>query len=465
MEAQESLWELPAGFGQFEITQYPNIPYKHFTLQQLINGSVSYQHNYTAGLTSVLINVTVTTNTEMRVYHISARPFEGNISLATNSCLPLVENTNKLLSSDNLLATTNFSNQNPVLSYTILSPLAHGFLEVYEPMTNPADWHWVKSNLRSRRPANTFTQSEINSGHVRYVSIAAVPDGMGMLLDSFQFNVFSNQLPGPEGSFCIRVLSLVKPSLVAAAANVSVAEGGEVTVTRSRFSVSLSSPLLEDLQQWWNEPIDINQLGIEVIITLQPQHGKLILFGNPLPGEVTVPLRLFQNNSVLYAHDGSENFLDSIGFRLRATSVGSLPLILPDQTEVTTLWINIQPVNDNSPILTQSGPITLTEGSYITLNSSMLHVEDPDRNTSPADISIELLPNQTDPNSRFATMQMIDQAIERFRYSDILQKRIVFYSAISTEGQLEFTRGVRVTDGAHSHETVCSCCVYVHSIT
>ena len=461
MEAQESLWELPEGFGQFEITQYPNIRYKHFTLQQLVNGSVSYQHKYTAGLAPVQINVTITTNNEMRVYYIRALPFEGNISLAANACLPLAENTNKLLSSNNLLATTNFASQNPVLSYRILSPLAHGYLEVYEPMSsNPANWHWVKTNLRSGKPANTnFTQSEINSGHLRYVSTAAVPDGTGMLLDSFQFRVFSNQLPGLEGSFCIRVFSLVKPSLVIAAANVSVAEGGEVVVSGNKFSVSLRSSLLDDLQRWWDEPFALDQLKIDVVITSQPEHGQLIVSENPLSGEVVVPLRLFKNNSVVYSHDDSENFLDSIGFRLRATSVGSLPLVLPDETELTMMWINIQPVNDNSPILTQSGPITLTEGSFVILNSSMLHVVDLDKDTDPADISIELVSQPTNTISHFATVEMIDQAINKFRYRDILQKRIIFHSAISTVGQLEFARGVKVTDGLHIHETVCSSCV------
>lgn len=438
---QESRWEIPKGSGQFEITQYPSIPYRHFTLLQLVNGSISYQHNYSAGLDPVPITVTISN----QLFYVLALPFEGNITLSNASCLPVAEGTTKLLLPRHIHATTDFTSQNSVLTYRVTAPLLHGYLEVYEPNRG-----WVRSDQRSPRPGIVnFTQTEIDMGHVRYYSIASVPSGSLMLLDSFQFQVFSSQLPGPEGSFCIRVLSRVKPSLVVATANVSVPEGGEVVLGRSIISLSFS-PDLHELQQLWEEPITPELFEVEVLVASQPEHGKLMLLGSELSGGV-IPFAFFLNNSVTYLHDDSENFLDQIDFRVRVTSVRSYPLLLPDQSSLSTLWINIQPLNDNHPVLSQPVPIRVTEGSYVILNSSMLRVSDHDQDADLAYINI-IITSQS--SGHFANIEMIDEPIIQFRYIEIMRKKIIFHSTINKDGPLQLRVRVLIQDGVHDENQV-----------
>ena len=417
-----------------------------------MNGSICFQHNFSAGLAPVAITLRVTNGPAESSYSLQALPFEGNISLVSNSCLVVVQGSEKLLLPSYLSSTTDFENQDPTIAYRVLSPMAQGHLEVYEPIRpNSIEWHWIRSDLRSKRSNLNFTQDEINQGHVRLQSSAGVvPLGQTFLQDSFQFRVYSSQLAGPEGLFCIRILSPVKPTLVVATANVSLDEGGTVLVNGSSFSLSFSSNL-SLLQELWDEAISPERIEMEVFISNPPQNGTLMVSGTPLSGN-TIPLAKFLDDSVTYKHDDLESFIDRFSFYLRPTSVGSLPLLLPDPTGPATLWFNIHPINDNPPTLIQTTPISLVEGSYVILNSSTLKVEDLDRDTNPASISIVILPSrgssgEASSNCFFAQVGNIDERTNQFQYSEVLQGQIVFRCKLSTNGALRFQQGVHISDG------------------
>ena len=442
--------------GQLEQTQYPNIQYNSFFLDELKNGLIAFQHNYLVGSDEISITLRLSADgLEERNITIYVNPFMGEINLISEPLLVAIEGTTTVLKQEYLNTSTNFqTSQFPIL-YNSTTFLKYGELQVYENSPLALNtWEWVQIQEREMSSQNCFSQMEVNEGYVRYVqNPLKLPQNVEYVNDSFQFHVCSYQLCAPLDTFRILILSnstVVQPKLVIQGANITLLEGGNVSITDTSFSLSFFPSVL--LVDSWEHMIAINEVDIDIFIVQPPKHGTLIL-NNAHFNLTSLP---YPELSLVYEHDDTENFDDEIVFNFVPTSVKDLPVLLPDPTSNITIHISIKPVNDNPPELVQQIPINPMEGSIVTLNTMMLEIIDIDGST---DYEITLLNDTVDeePNGHFANGSAdLLAKLSSFKYSEVVNGEIVF-KFDSLGKPLDYGQRVSISDGVHLTTAVSLC--------
>ena len=435
--------------GHIELFQN-HVAYKHFSLHELKQGHVAFQHNYSAGLGLVVFNLKVRINgLDDQFLTVYAQPYEGHIILTSEAVLVLIEEGTAYIQTQKLNATTNFDNENATLTYKMLSQPQLGVLEVNEGSRMNSKEQWVSIYERSNQDLqNTFTQSEVKQGKIRYrqtVTLSPPPPELTYINDSFHFQLFSYQLPGPRDTFSILIIpqmSMIKPKIVYNVTSVVVKEGSFVQINNNSLSVSFS-PSKFQLNQW-HRLITTQEVDLEVIIIKPPQHGTLSISNAPLLTDKITFLELTMSG-LNYTHDNTEIFKDEIVFRLVARSVSNLPVQKPDSTPDIVLPIEIIPVNDNLPALNQLNLISPLEGSFIVINTSMIDVSDQDLPEVDFEVIVQ---NNSDVGGYFANISNLDEQMERFRMSDLKLGEVV-YTFLQLDKNLQYNHSIIISDGVH----------------
>ena len=332
------------------------------------------------GTDLVTIGLRVQDNTGGKIFtSIKVQPRVGSISLVSDplvSCLFIVANTSSILSSSFLNATTNFSEQNPVITYDITTPPMSGQLERFIPFTQ--QWLALGELAASRGGlgAWSFTQDDINNDYVRYRHTAG-----DVNLDSFQFQLHSTNFTGPSARLCIHILSvesLVQPEIKILVNPVTLSEGERAVVNESIMEAVLTPDdfvyALVVIAQ-----VDLEQTGVVYQLVTPPSNGHLEVRGQEVSSGEDIPITDIQGGVVYYHHSGSENHSDTFTVVARATApVDFIQLPLPSGETVVNMTIS--PVNDNAPEFDSDNmePIQVTEGSFARVTTANIDVTDVD---------------------------------------------------------------------------------------
>ena len=438
-----------------------NLPHVFFTQEKINNHQMAFQH-FAAFATSpvqILLNITDWDSGRIQTA-IHVTPFQGHISLnltTSPSCLYVAEGGVVDIGPHLLSATTDFQDQNPVLTYDVIRPPRHGRLErlvAFVPSDNTT-WQWVPLPELSREE-NSFTQEQVDARHaVRYVhNYSSDTVNSSTIDDSFHFRLRSTNLTGPEGELCFRILSsqtLPVPDIVVELGQATVVEGEELALTEAILNARLSSPVLAHWLQAV-EGAERLRLDYRVLPHLGPAHGHLLLDRQPLPNN-SFTVRDVRRGAVYYVHDGSEEHSDFFSFFVEARNSSGLSQ-LPPPTSNFTLAISILPVNNHPPKILPVGakpPISPPEGGVAILSLAMLGVTDADR---PGDVLDVFLESPELDSGHFALRSMANQSIARFTVAEVRSHRVVYVHRLNGSASLNLTQKIRVADGRHTTEGV-----------
>ncbi|XP_036399042.1 chondroitin sulfate proteoglycan 4-like [Megalops cyprinoides] len=256
----------------------------------------------------------------------------------------------------------------------------------------------------------SFSQEDINTGHVIYVS-TSTPGR-----DVFSVDV-SNGFTAVEG---LRVMIQVVPRLIPVQnQNFTVREGG---------TVALSAELLNISHPFYSSA------NIDFVLDDPPQHGHI----RYQEGDRD-PLSFFtwdevKQGLILYLHDGTETTSDSFTITASAFELErhSIPIIF---------GVTVLPVNDQPPKLTRNTGVELLAGEDAEVTRDMLNTEDAD--TPPEKIVYSV---ESSSNGIVALKESPNSGIQSFTQAQINNGLLMFLHNGSESGGFNFT----VMDGVHT---------------
>ena len=405
-----------------------------FSLHELKQGLVEFNHYYSAGLDTVVLNLTVSINAIInQSLIVFAEPYDAIISLTVQTEPFVKEGGIVLIDQHNLNSTAIFQNQTPSFTYTLLTQPHYGILE----MLNVSDT-WVP--LSDSSGINSFDQFDVDSQRIRYRQTVPI---LQQLNDSILIQVHSDQLPGPIQTlnvFIIPYSLFVKPFLTYNSTIISVDEGGIVKINKSAFCVSLSPSHFEVYGQKYS--INFSDVMLMINITKPPAHGKLLFMNS----SNVISYHHYINEGLTYLHDDSDTISDQIGLLLTPVSLLNLqvPINLPDIKSNITISIQIHGVNDNIPKLNQYQLLSPVEGSFIVVTTSMFDISDAD-----ADLTDHFIMVDTELGHFADINQHLDVKLTQFWMSQIQNREILFVFQMLNSSMLMYNETVNVSDGVH----------------
>ena len=295
-------------------------------------------------------------------------------------CLFLEEGHTSTIETSNLNTTTDFEDQDPMVSFDVIAAPKHGRLEIFD--TKLLRWSLINETINSQMQDNmsligTFTQSDVNRGYVRYVH---TPEKFG-LIDKFLFQLRSTEfVSGNISSFCFHIVSealLIKPDIVLAANTVQLKEGGRTVIDSSILSIALTP------QDFLYGPhgginIEIEDINPQFILQEEPHAGSIVLSGRTLKTSDSFLLEELRRGLVFYNHSGSEVHDDVFCVNAEATADKVELILIPDPSPVVEINVTVTPVNNRQPTYTSSERIQVTEGSIVYISSANILIKDED---------------------------------------------------------------------------------------
>ena len=428
-----------------------------FNQDEINRGLISFQHFEKFSITPVIIRlgVTVQGSANGRLdTSVLVSLHQGKLMLTSNleTCLFVVEEGKAFLERYHLNAITDFEEQNPVITYDLLTLPLYGVIQRYEAIIS----QWVElSNSSSPRTSLTggttsFTQADINNHRVRYLQ--SRPQRL-YNLESFQFRLRSYNFSGPVDELCINIVPyeyLIRPSITVDIAELVVEEGGSAPITHNVLNVSVND--VDYLTMVSNVEIDVEELGVVYTLVEAPSFGSVELHGQILVAGDNFTHSDITSGSLIYIHGGSENHLDHLLFYAEASTTGNLPIKAPNRTSNTTLLINITAVNDNPPEFTTLEAIRPPEGCWVPVTVANINVTDIDQPKLP--LKIHLKKRRTEnPNGMFALRSNPTDPIGRFFMQDILDNKVIFVHQ-NISSPLSYSQVLRISDSRHSIKKV-----------
>ncbi|MBK7664786.1 MAG: tandem-95 repeat protein [Sterolibacteriaceae bacterium] len=166
-----------------------------------------------------------------------------------------------------------------------------------------------------------------------------VHDGSENFSDSFSYRLTDNDGETSTATVSITITPVSDTTPVASDDAISVAEGGTATsLVGGATNVKTNDTGLSDT------PVNVS-------LVTDVSHGSLTLNAD---------------GTFSYVHDGSENFSDSFSYRLTDND---------GETSTATVSITITPVSDNSPVITSSSQVTVTENTRTVLAVTSLDLD------------------------------------------------------------------------------------------
>ncbi|XP_068090887.1 FRAS1-related extracellular matrix protein 1 isoform X2 [Hyperolius riggenbachi] len=259
------------------------------------------------------------------------------------------------------------------LKFVLVSPPQYGYIENILPSPG-----FEKSNMGIS--IDSFLLKDIKSNCVNYVQ--SRHQRMEPTTDQFILYVTDGKHHSVEKPFYIVINPTNDEVPEFMARNISLDEGGMKELNPSIIDVS-------------DMDIPPNQLLFSV--TVQPQHGmifgkhygtdqmKALLKSNALPMVQEFSMdRLKNDMKLIYMHDDSENLVDSFTIQL---SDGNHKV---DRT----IFVTVNGVNDEKPVLTKHCDLTLSMGEHYIISSAVLSAEDKDTPREQIYYMIDRIPDQ-----------------------------------------------------------------------
>lgn len=422
-----------------------------FQQEHINNGEIAFQHFERYSTAAMVIRLGATNNHgDTLDVAIHVAPFQGHIHLIstpTSTCIFVREESMALVEPKHLNAVTDFAAQDPVLTYNVLAAPSYGVLQLYQ--TSTSEWLNIATNTShaspfSEAPPTSFTQADVNSGHVRYVQTEPFSFHHQ---ERFGFHLHSYNLSGPENHSCINIIPNAfapQPSIIVDSADLVLQEGSSAHVNHSVLNTTLQE--VEILPPGTDHvEINVHQLGIVYTLVESPSYGDLELGGQILVANDVFTYSHVTSNALVYVHHGTEDHNDSFSFYAEASSVAYLPIRAPNRTSNLTLDVDITPVNNHSPVLQSLQSIQPPESCWVRVTASNINVTDADRPSDP--LRIYLRKKGSTPTGWFARYTDRDQPIQQFFMQDILDGSIIFVHRLNLTAPLNYTQVLRIDDG------------------
>uniref|UniRef100_A0A3P9BWF9 Chondroitin sulfate proteoglycan 4 n=1 Tax=Maylandia zebra TaxID=106582 RepID=A0A3P9BWF9_9CICH len=375
-----------------------------FTEEDLKKGVVSYEHNYESLRSKDSFSFTVQANglSEEGTFRIKIfkQGYLSEPEVVVNAVIISYEGEHTVISNDHLKVEQADILPSEMI-FTIKEPPQHG--HVVKLTTSPdAEASPVLDYIHS------FTQEDIDEGHILYVSAPTQRHDVFTLDVSNGFNTVEN----------LRMFVNIVPRIIPVQAlNFTVKEG---------LSRVINADIINILDPFYNSST------IDISVDEPPKHGDIrSLSGQELS---YFSLEEVSRQKVYYMHDSTESTEDNFTLSLSAYDIDrrSLPF---------TISVTVIPVNDEPPKLTRNTGTEVFAGEEADITSSMLSTEDAD---TPAE---ELVYNVEMPiNGRVALKEAPDDEILNFTQAHVNKGEVVFVHEGEDSGSFSFT----VTDGEHT---------------
>ena len=441
--------------GKLVKTHNPNLPAMFFSQEEVNDGNISFQHYEKFGTEPVVIKLQASTNGGGSInITIDVYPYQGRIDDLTPplTCLFVREGSLALVEPEQLNTTTNFEDQDPIVSYDLIEEPKYGYFERFIAYHNIfPDWHPLTSITPSTGGnqmlnINYFTQQDINNGHVRYVhnhsSVLTLESEMS------KFRLRSANLTGDNKTLCITIvaeLTLIQPTISISAQLIRVNESKSVQINRD-----LLTTIASRTEDYIHGAVDIEEMGIMYILESVPSYGHLVVDHMELGVGDNFTLDNVSSGLLSYEHGGTEDHNDSFKVFAVAMTTGTQLFLTPDRSLVVTVNISITPVNNHKPVLSTSRvPINPPEGGFIRITKQHILVTDQDR---PHEVLTIFIRKKGDPPiGYFAFADSSDASITRFTMEDVSERRVIYKHWLNTSAPLTHTQLVRLDDGNKSH--------------
>lgn len=449
--------------GKLFKTYNPNLNVMFFSQEELNEGNISFQHFEKFGTEPVVIRLQASTNGGYSInVTIDVYPYDGRIMFLTppGICLFVKEHSTALLEPKHLNSTTNFEEQNPVISYDLIQEPRYGYFQRFITYHNRyPGWHPLTSVSPSVSGSlisdfNFFTQDDVDNGHVRYVH----NHSSALESEGFQFRLRSTNLTGGLESLCIHIVaqvSLVQPVISISAETIQVDEGGRANITKDLLTTTPSR-----MEEYIAGVVDIEQMGIVYNLETMPAYGQLFVGERELSKGDNFTFDNVSSSLLHYVHSGSENHNDSFQVYAVATTTATLLILTPDPSATVTVRISVTPVNDHLPKLGSNlTNIEPPEGGFVIVTENNILVTDEDR---PNDVlTIFIKKKRTTPIGHFAFYSNPSTAVSRFSMQNVSDRQVIFVHWLGAG--LNLTQTIRLEDGNKMHyvrEVCLSVCVH-----
>nr|XP_027195473.1 chondroitin sulfate proteoglycan 4-like [Dermatophagoides pteronyssinus] len=273
---------------------------------------------------------------------------------------------------------------------------------------------------------NNFTQQQINENLVLYDQ--NVPIIEPIVLDRIIFNIESSEMPPLKSVHFIIEIAMENMRDIMKSNVDALIPIKSLTVVEGKFK-ALSFEELNLNEFVGRLKYDENRVLLKII--RQPLHGIILRNGLILDNFALFPIAAIRNQSIIYMHDDSNSYTDSVIFAIFTNDnfiMSFMNLTLP---------IKIIPVNDEYPIVVNRSPRMIVKiGSKTLITRSILHTRDNDGNDT--NIIYILAGNNVWQKDGFFTHRNYIQevAIRMFTQQDINDEQIEFVHRGSLPAQL-----------------------------
>ncbi len=313
------------------------MPSSQFTQQDINDGLVTYQHDGTETLSDSInlqLNDGFGAGTDL-ILQFTVNPINDSPVLTTNAGTTVSEGSSGNVITAAMLSTADADDIGNQLIYTLDSVPSNGQL--------------LRSGI-ALLANESFTQQDIDDGLITYNH-----NGSETVSDSFEFTVADggeNGAISSNATFSISVAPVNdEQSVVSTATPVSVTEGSSVTLTGTELLAS-----------------DVDNTATELVYTVTgaPANGQIQVSG---VNQSTFTQQDINDGLVTYLHNGGESSSDTVSFSVD-DGAGS--------SSAASLNFSVTAVNDEQSVVATSSPVSVTEGSSVTLTGTELLASDVD---------------------------------------------------------------------------------------
>ncbi|KAG1674790.1 Chondroitin sulfate proteoglycan 4 [Nymphon striatum] len=322
---------------------------------------------------------------------------------------------------------------------------------IYEVITSPAYGKLLVNEGDKFDHVTEFTQEEIDQNLILYQST-----GKKFVNDSISFRVSNeHSQKSLTAKLPIEISAKIsKDNLRGILKPVEVLEGGRAIISNINVNITKLLRLIPSA----NEGYTLKDARL--VIENKPKHGVLTCGKDQKfrsNGHCELTAKQLANGNLIYQHDHSDTFTDSIDLTLKLIDETDNAVDLVN----VTLDIHLIPVDDNNfEFLTKSPKIDVVFGMTQKITKDNLQTEDPDG--IPDAIVYEMI---NDPsNGKIVLIDDDKNAIAKFSQKDIDDGKLFFVHDGKTDNNGIFT--LKIHDGNPSHKPVYKKCeVIVRPLT
>ncbi|XP_053181488.1 chondroitin sulfate proteoglycan 4 [Scomber japonicus] len=376
-----------------------------FTLSDLKNGLISYQHNDSKHLADHF-NLTVKTKGLQLALRINVKVY-----LESHQRPPIVQHHNTLLVEEGKpvkidetkLEVTHEDNLPSEIVFTVKAAPTHGFLRRFVE----AEERYIGTK---QSPVKTFTQEDINSGNIQYMQVE--PNKVD---DTFILDATNGVTDVSDIRVSVDIIPRLIPLLVS---NFTLNEGASKALTQEVLKVN-----------------NRHFSGINFLysVTEPPQHGHIEHSRHPGVPITSFTRRQVEHEFIYYVHDSSETLTDN--FTLVANDTG-----LRKQSATQTVYIQVTAVNDEPPVITANRVLRVWVSSMTEIRPEDLRAQDMD--SAPEELHFMVTPPS---NGHLALKSAPMKAVLNFTQAHIDQGQLLFVHKGAMSGGFNF----QVNDGVN----------------